>query len=65
MFKIYQNTERLVTVSRLKHALNTVDHVIWYVIGMLRFLQDIILSIADLLSLANTCVVCCNLVISN
>ena len=28
VFKLYQNTKRLVTVSRLKSALNTVDHMI-------------------------------------
>ena len=66
--RIYQNTKRLVTVSRLKNTLNTVDHVIWYVIVVLRFLQNKIMSITGLCpvySLANIRVVYCNLVISN
>ena len=55
LFKTYQITELLVTVSRLKNALNTVDLVIWYVIIVLRFFQNIVISITGILSCVLSC----------
>ena len=39
IFKVCQNTEQLVTIRRLKNALSTVDHVILYLIVVLRIFE--------------------------
>lgn len=40
IFKVCQNTEQLVTIRRLKNALSTVDHVILYLIVVLRIFES-------------------------